>query len=220
MGHHLVRDRFPVLGTRRPYLYDQRGHPLMTATQHRLDGATGGAADYVRRYYQVPAYRGDRVIVDGAPGRIVGFRNAGLRVRLDKPPHLVLSYHPTWRVEYVDGAARAARPAGVEWADVDITKVEHGTPLLRGGHLLAGYRNATFINCPDARTIKQRHIVVVSHTFAVAGGTTTEAAACDPRRIQMGGLAEVPAHEVLRVARCRRPACAALFAQADAAKES
>ncbi|MER6830850.1 hypothetical protein ABT352_32990 [Streptosporangium sp. NPDC000563] len=189
-------------------------------TPHRLDGGKGGSADYVRRYYQVPAYRGDRVIVDGKPGRIVGFRGAGLRVRVDEPPHLVLSYHPTWRVEYVDGVTRTARPAGVEWADTELTDAKAGTPLLRGGQLLAGYRDATFLSCPDARTIKQRHIVVVSHTYAVAGGSTEATAACDPRRIKMGGMVEVPAYEVPLSSRCRRPACAALFAQADAAHET
>ncbi|MEU4229454.1 hypothetical protein AB0F17_34600 [Nonomuraea sp. NPDC026600] len=74
---------------------------------NRLDRWKGGAAEYVRLYYGVPAYRGDRVVVDGRPGRIVGFRDARLRVRFDEQPRLVAPCHPTWRAVYVDGSQRA-----------------------------------------------------------------------------------------------------------------
>lgn len=67
---------------------------------HRLDGWKGGTAQYIRLYYQVPAYRRGRVIFDGKPGTIVGFRNAALRVRLDSDPKHIITCHPTWRVEY------------------------------------------------------------------------------------------------------------------------
>lgn len=57
-------------------------------------------ADYVRRYYGVPAKRGIRVVVDGRPGVVAGFSGQYLRVRFDdwRWPLLV---HPTWRVEYL-----------------------------------------------------------------------------------------------------------------------
>lgn len=107
------------------------------------------------------------------------------------------------------------RPAGIEWDDDDVPDAEHGAPLLWDGRLLAGYRDARFLNCPDARTIKRWHVAVVSHRYAVAGGSTEVTAACDPRRIMLGGLKEKPAVEVAEDARCRRSACAALFARAD-----
>lgn len=57
------------------------------------------SAEYVRRYYGVPAKRGMTVTVDGKVGKIVGFRGPHLRVRLDGEKHPV-NCHPTWRVEY------------------------------------------------------------------------------------------------------------------------
>jgi hypothetical protein len=62
-----------------------------------------GSADYIRRYYQVPAKRGARVNFCGRPGTIVGFVDASLRVRLDDEPGRVLPCHPTWRIDYLDG---------------------------------------------------------------------------------------------------------------------
>lgn len=110
------------------------------------------------------------------------------------------------------------RPAAVEWTGDrydDIPGAEHGAPLLWDGHLIAGYRDARYLSKPDATTVKQWHIAVVSHEYAVAGGTTEVTAACDPRRIMLGGMAEKPAHEIRASWRCRRPACAALFRKAD-----
>jgi hypothetical protein len=60
------------------------------------------SAEYVRRYYRVPAKRGMRVTVDGKPGTIIGFRHQYLRVRFDGDKH-ALNAHPTWRVEYPAG---------------------------------------------------------------------------------------------------------------------
>ncbi|MEU7831338.1 hypothetical protein [Nonomuraea sp. NPDC049129] len=65
---------------------------------------TKGSADYVRRYYQVPAKRGGRIKFRGQPGTIVAFHGAGLRVRLDDNPKRILTCHPTWRIDYLDGA--------------------------------------------------------------------------------------------------------------------
>jgi hypothetical protein len=112
-------------------------------------------------------------------------------------------------------SAAAVRPAGVEWDCDDVPDAEHGAPLLWDGRLLAGYRDARFLSCPDARTVKQWHVAVVSHRYAVAGGSMEVTAACDPRRIMLGGLKEKPAREIPEEARCRRSACAALFTWAD-----
>ena len=62
-------------------------------------------AEYVRRYYGVPAKRGMRVTVDGKPGVIVSFPNQYLGVRLDGERRTVRC-HPTWRVDYPIGVGR------------------------------------------------------------------------------------------------------------------
>lgn len=62
---------------------------------------TRGSADYIRRYYGVPAKRGERVTVDGKAGRIVGFDGPHLRVRFDGERR-IYNAHPTWRVAYLD----------------------------------------------------------------------------------------------------------------------
>jgi hypothetical protein len=64
---------------------------------------TKGSADYVRRYYQVPAERGARIKFRGQPGSVVGFHGASLRVRLDDAPKQIITCHPTWRIDYLDG---------------------------------------------------------------------------------------------------------------------
>ena len=57
------------------------------------------SAEYVRSYYGVPAKRGMRIVIDGRPATIVGFKNQYLRIRRDGEKHTVIA-HPTWRVEY------------------------------------------------------------------------------------------------------------------------
>lgn len=57
------------------------------------------SAEYVRRYYGVGYKRGDRVTVDGKPGRIVSFPDQYLGVRFDDDPRRTRRTHPTWRVE-------------------------------------------------------------------------------------------------------------------------
>lgn len=58
------------------------------------------SAEYVRRYYGVPAKRGMRVIVNGNLGTIVSFPGQYIGVRFDGEKH-VERCHPTWRVIYV-----------------------------------------------------------------------------------------------------------------------
>lgn len=65
---------------------------------------TKGSADYVRRYYRVPAKRGGRIRWDGRPGTIVGFVGQYLRVRLDARPKYVITLHPTYLIEYLEAS--------------------------------------------------------------------------------------------------------------------
>lgn len=58
------------------------------------------SGSYVRAYYQVPAYRGDRVVIDSRPGVITGFNHQYLLVRFDGETDSVPA-HPTWRVTYL-----------------------------------------------------------------------------------------------------------------------
>ncbi|GAA1208823.1 hypothetical protein [Prauserella alba] len=56
--------------------------------------------DYIRRHYGVPAKRGSRVVVDGLPGTITGFRDQYLLVRLDHEPRRLQLAHATWHLQY------------------------------------------------------------------------------------------------------------------------
>lgn len=56
------------------------------------------SAAYVRAAYRVDYKRGDRVTVDGKPGRIVSFPGQYLGVRFDGETR-TSRCHPTWRVE-------------------------------------------------------------------------------------------------------------------------
>lgn len=64
--------------------------------------------DYVRRYYGVPARNGGRVRYTGEGedrpefGTIMSASGAHLNIRLDGQKH-ALPFHPTWRLEYLDG---------------------------------------------------------------------------------------------------------------------
>jgi hypothetical protein len=64
---------------------------------------------YIRLRYKVPAKRGAKVRVfwwlEPEDATIVGSRDALLRVRLDREPRVVLFAHPTWKIEYLDGAS-------------------------------------------------------------------------------------------------------------------
>jgi len=59
--------------------------------------------DRIRKARGVPARRGQRVRVDGKPGRITSAAGGYLKVRFDDRKFSVCC-HPTWRFEYeVDG---------------------------------------------------------------------------------------------------------------------
>lgn len=55
---------------------------------------------YIRKYYGVDAEIGQRVIVNGRTGIIVGFDGAHLRVLFDGATYAVIC-HPRWRVVYL-----------------------------------------------------------------------------------------------------------------------
>lgn len=55
------------------------------------------SARYVRRCYDVDYKRGDRLTVDGRPGRLVSFPGQYLGIRFDGDRHTTRA-HPTWRV--------------------------------------------------------------------------------------------------------------------------
>lgn len=62
------------------------------------------SAEYVRRYYGVDYKRGERLVVDGRPGKLVSFPGQYLGVRFDGEK-ITQICHPTWMVER-EGATR------------------------------------------------------------------------------------------------------------------
>jgi hypothetical protein len=104
------------------------------------------------------------------------------------------------------------RPYAVECANFrDVGEYQHGAPLLAGGLLQAAWRDASFLLRPDVHSIKARHIVVASQRYAVAGGISAPAAACDPVGTMMSTDHISDATEVKPQGRCRRPGCRQLF---------
>lgn len=61
--------------------------------------------EYIKQYYGLDVEIGQRVLVDGRPGMIVGFNGAYLRVLFDGWSHVV-NCHPRWRVIYLCGKDR------------------------------------------------------------------------------------------------------------------
>jgi hypothetical protein len=100
-----------------------------------------------------------------------------------------------------------ARPAPAEWSGGQYgLPFPDGTPLMLQGQLLAGSR--------DASLRLQWGSFPALHIIAASGGYP--AAACD-RRILIDATAVIKAAEVRPGGRCRRPACASLFATAEPA---
>lgn len=71
---------------------------------------------YIRDYYEVPAFRGDRVEytpcegskdAEGRMGIICGAQGQYLKVRLDGDRHAGI-YHPVWQLRFIDGDRRLA----------------------------------------------------------------------------------------------------------------
>jgi hypothetical protein len=110
----------------------------------------------------------------------------------------------------------STRPAAVEWPE-HVKNVPHGAPLLVNGRLQGALRDASWWSSPDTVKLKFAHIVVASHRLGTAHGSMiAAAAACDPSRIMLfiGGSCK-DAADFPEGVRCRRTACAALFARAD-----
>lgn len=55
--------------------------------------------DYIRWFYEVPAYRGRRVSYNGRIGVITGSRGMYIRIRLDGEKRSYI-YHPTYEIDY------------------------------------------------------------------------------------------------------------------------
>lgn len=63
---------------------------------------TQQSLEYIRRYYGVPAYLGQRVYADGEAGEIVGARGQYLLIKLDCRSEAAGPWHPTWHMGYAD----------------------------------------------------------------------------------------------------------------------
>lgn len=68
--------------------------------------ASSDSLAYIRRYYRVPANRGQRVLFDSGRGprwlgTIIGGEGPHLRVRFDRDRRRSHILHPTWEVEYL-----------------------------------------------------------------------------------------------------------------------
>lgn len=109
-----------------------------------------------------------------------------------------------------------ARPAPVDWPE-HLKDVPHGAPLLVDGKLQGALRDASWWPSPDIVKPKYAHVVVASHRLGTAHGSMiAEAAACDPSRIML--ITEFSCKDAAdfpECVRCRRTACAVLFARAD-----
>ena len=57
--------------------------------------------EYIRKYYNVPAKRGGRIIYGASNyGTIVGSKNAYLKIRMNGETQ-IKSYHPTYLLTYL-----------------------------------------------------------------------------------------------------------------------
>lgn len=78
---------------------------------------------YIRRTYNVPAYRGRRVRYTWPnppkEGRIVCASAARLRVKFDGEKRCV-TLHPTWELEYLPENAQTEEPAQLDDEDEEI----------------------------------------------------------------------------------------------------
>ena len=57
--------------------------------------------EYIRDFYNVPAYRGQRVKYCGNPGRIISTRAAYLNLKMDNG-QIIRNVHPEWEMEYTE----------------------------------------------------------------------------------------------------------------------
>jgi hypothetical protein len=67
--------------------------------------------EYIRNIYGVPAFKGSRIRYSGDglrwDGTIIGGRGPYIRVHFEGKKYSGI-LHPTWEVEYLDGAAHSA----------------------------------------------------------------------------------------------------------------
>lgn len=100
--------------------------------------------------------------------------------------------------------------SGTPWSST-----AHGAPVVWGGELAAGHRDASFLSRPDIHSDKALHAMVFTHRYAVGSGVDGLGAACNPVHILLDENLMFTAHEVKRPARCRRGGCRTLFAAAE-----
>lgn len=63
--------------------------------------------EYIRQYYNVPAYEGQRVTYCGDPAVIVGGSAQYLTLQFDgKDTADTGCYHPTWEIVYIGQASK------------------------------------------------------------------------------------------------------------------
>jgi len=80
--------------------------------------------DYVREYYQVPAYKGQDITWRGRRARILGFDLAYLHIELIDIDPLAEGgnetvVHPTWEVDYGPAAQTGEHPAEHQTVEYD-----------------------------------------------------------------------------------------------------
>lgn len=97
--------------------------------------------------------------------------------------------------------------------DWDLINVPDGAPLLSGGVLYSANRDASFNQSGrPASRIPRFHVLVNRHGVAKGKAFGYEAPACGQSML-IGGMYETAYGAYPR---CQRPACAELFAKADA----
>lgn len=111
--------------------------------------------------------------------------------------------------DYAETAIRAGsgRPASIEWDGGSLEELPHGAPLTRGGELVAGRRDATFLLRADTRRHKVNHVLVVSRTLRIGRGVIGPAAACNPSYIMLCEETYEPVSQAHPGGRCQRNGC-------------
>lgn len=93
----------------RPSIHPRRSAVEAGRSAKQSDrGASPMDTDYISRQYGVPVSIGGRIRYTGDAqpqlGTIVSVEGARLRIKLDGQAHVGL-FHPTWEIEYLEGAA-------------------------------------------------------------------------------------------------------------------
>jgi hypothetical protein len=131
-------------------------------------------------------------------------------------PHCTLGVKPEEGQGVNRNSPMLRRPAPQDSA-TRYDNTVHGAPAVWRGELAAACRDASVYDRPDVRSTKAAHVIVFRHTDPRPAVFSTEGlwtAACNTDVLLNEDLV-LAAHELGPGARCRRPACRALFAAAD-----